>query len=423
MTTNWQNPRAYWKMALIVLVLILLCLGVYASAQYLQIRAQLQYVDLTTTPPRPADKRILLTSTNSTELLAGIDNCDKLGTLSEDPPDRTIKYRNADLGLEFDVPFNPKWGSEKYKLNPYDEYKDKYSASPYPFNVNIRFGHVECYVVKSIDTFVSMPRAYGLSVEPAKSEEDIIQSDRGIIVKKIIGSVTVLLMKCSGNNFCDEEVIVLSKKYNYIISSIDSRGDAEETYQRFLPILKTMKLTLDNQESSSKNNTNEIISQTYTCGELVTLNQDPPDRFIKYRNADLGLEFDVPFNPSWSNEKYKLKPYDEDKKYPLGALRFGPLICTNEGIIRSYFLIVEPKISKQDIIRLNAPDLVRYTEEKEVENLRVLIIEDCLEERYCEKRVTVLGKKFNYSLKETRADTEGIYQQFLPVLETFKLVE
>ena len=227
-----------------VLVLILLCLGIYASAQYLQIRAQLQYVDSTTTSPRPEDQRILLTSANSTEVLAGIEDCDKLGTLNEDPPDRTVKYRNPDLGLEFDVPFNPKWGSEKYKLNPYDEYKDKYSASPYPFNVNIRFGHVECYVVKSINTITAVVRSYGISTEPKRNEKEVIQANKSNnIDKKEIGQITVLLIKCNGQDFCDEMVIVLGKKYNYqILGYYDVYGNAEAIYKKFLPVLESVKL-------------------------------------------------------------------------------------------------------------------------------------------------------------------------------------
>lgn len=243
MATSWQDLHKYWKVALIVLAVVLLCLGVYASAQYLQIQSRLQDVDLTTTLPRLGDKRILLTSTNSTEVLASIDNCDKLGTLNNDPPDRTVKYSNPDLGLEFDVPFNPKWGSEKYKLNPYDEYKDKYSASPYPFNVNIRLGPIECFMYESIGGIhVAAPRTLGLSVKPAQSEQDIMQSDE-LNEKKIIGNITVLLMKCNGKDFCDEMAIILGKKYNYQINSYYAgSGDTEAIYKKFLPVLKTIKL-------------------------------------------------------------------------------------------------------------------------------------------------------------------------------------
>ena len=41
--------------------------------------------------------------------------------VNNDPPTETVQYKNDKYGISMKLPYSPNWGSDQYKLQPYDE--------------------------------------------------------------------------------------------------------------------------------------------------------------------------------------------------------------------------------------------------------------------------------------------------------------
>lgn len=84
---------------------------------------------LTVTPtPTAVDNRILLTPETILRYCdignpATLNRCGN-EQFNYDPPTTTVTYTNAAKGIKFEVPYNPKWGNDTFRINPYDEAPD-----------------------------------------------------------------------------------------------------------------------------------------------------------------------------------------------------------------------------------------------------------------------------------------------------------
>lgn len=80
----------------------------------------------TVTPtPTAVDNRILLTPATILQYCdignpATLNRCGN-EQFNYDPPTTTVTYTNAAKGIKFEVPYNPKWGNDTFRVNPYDE--------------------------------------------------------------------------------------------------------------------------------------------------------------------------------------------------------------------------------------------------------------------------------------------------------------
>lgn len=94
---------------------------------------------LTATPtptptPTPADNRILLTPETIPQY-CDISNpamLNRCGTeqFNYEPPTTTVTYSNPAKGLSFAVPYNPEWGNDTFRINPYDEVANGINFGP-----------------------------------------------------------------------------------------------------------------------------------------------------------------------------------------------------------------------------------------------------------------------------------------------------
>jgi hypothetical protein len=137
-----------------------------------------------------------------------------------------IRYSNVTKGLSFDLPFNPKWGGLRFRLNPYDETDN-----------GINFGYMFAF------EGCGWVREYNLNLLPVKSIKNIleeIKADNFVgypdPIQKKIGDV--LVVEYTEGEFCSEaEIIILGVKYNYKLAALCS-----EDFVRLEEIVKSMKL-------------------------------------------------------------------------------------------------------------------------------------------------------------------------------------
>lgn len=64
------------------------------------------------------DSRVLLTQQNIAKYNNSPDCKEKF---NNDDPVIQVTYKNKMKGISFNVPYNPKWGNEKYRISPYEE--------------------------------------------------------------------------------------------------------------------------------------------------------------------------------------------------------------------------------------------------------------------------------------------------------------
>ncbi len=89
----------------------------------------------TPTPtPTAVDNRILLTTETALQYcdIGNPATLNRCGTekFNYDPPTTTVTYTNAAKGIKFEVPYNPKWGNDTFRINPYDEMAEGISFGP-----------------------------------------------------------------------------------------------------------------------------------------------------------------------------------------------------------------------------------------------------------------------------------------------------
>lgn len=159
------------------------------------------------------DARILLTLQNLNQYnVQSAVSCNE--EFNNDAPSTTVNYKSEEFGISIDVPYNPKWGSDRFKINPYDIYNsnDGYFIS---------FG--------SMDVFEACgwTRHYNLSFLPAINSDDVIskiKSDHNypamypvLPTVKDINGLEVVEYEVSG--FCSYPTLeVIGKKFNYLFS-------------------------------------------------------------------------------------------------------------------------------------------------------------------------------------------------------------
>lgn len=161
----------------------------------------------------PLDKRILLTPENISQYNPPEKpNCSE--KFNKDIPNLIIKYYDEEKGISIDIPYNSNWGNEKYKINPYEKWKDK-SGKEY-----LLFGPITDFEA------CSWVQSYALSFSPARSADIIMKEMEEIpyypeifIVKPTKKSINGLdIVEAQSYGLCDNgEIEIVGKKYNYIL--------------------------------------------------------------------------------------------------------------------------------------------------------------------------------------------------------------
>ena len=137
------------------------------------------------------------------------------------------------------------------------------------------------------------------------------------------------------------------------------------------PIATTTKTQDDRtllEPSSGRNYNPDEFTNDNTDSCFVDFNQDAASTTVTYESSARGLQLDLPHNPDWGTDEYRINPYDEisgslfDGSSP--ALLYGPLLSGVEGCgwirdTRIEFLearsVAEAKQAAQDSGNLEFP--------------------------------------------------------------------
>lgn len=155
-----------------------------------------------TPPVAPNDNRQLISSQDFYNKQAEV--VDKfVGKMNTSPATTTILYSDTSEGLEIQLPFNPLWGTDKYKFAPYEDIMN-----------GIVFGYVDACP----EGAGCLARQYSLDFEPAKSAADVIRDESKTGTKSItykVGSFTVVQSDDEPGLCSRTFLTVIGKKMNY----------------------------------------------------------------------------------------------------------------------------------------------------------------------------------------------------------------
>jgi len=168
------------------------------------------------------DTRILLNPENI-EQYNTPPNCQE--KFNFDSADTSVDYANSAKGISVQIPYNPSWGSDKYKINPYDENEREVSFGP--------IGAFEA---------CGWTRSYFIRFLPAKSADAVISSLRSETkpTKAIINGLNTV--KYTDFGLCLYPTLqVIGKKYNYEFVPVCGL-EIEKEFKFLENIVKTVKL-------------------------------------------------------------------------------------------------------------------------------------------------------------------------------------
>jgi hypothetical protein len=188
----------------------------------------------------PEDGRTLLTLTNAEELISqnSITRCDI--DFNDAKPTTAATFSQQESGLSVELPYNPDWGNEQFKIQPYE----RFELSPGP-NQTINFGPM--FVGEGCGWF----RAYTLQIGQQRSAQVLIngltessQTSTPMVVGEPqqvkIGDLTAVKYEEVG--LCNGQTIeVIGQSHNYILRPLCG-GDSKEEFEFLESIVKTIRL-------------------------------------------------------------------------------------------------------------------------------------------------------------------------------------
>lgn len=130
---------------------------------------------------------------------------------NKDAPNTTFTYSSQTRGIAFEVPYNTKWGNQKFYLPPFVE---AIEDGPKLFFGNISVGFEGgCGVGREMITYFLPPKTAAEELQVAEKWEGVKTS-----TKKIINDLEVVAYEVDLEAYCDttsKHAIVIGKKFNY----------------------------------------------------------------------------------------------------------------------------------------------------------------------------------------------------------------
>ncbi|RLC35364.1 hypothetical protein DRH14_01105 [Candidatus Shapirobacteria bacterium] len=254
-TPNQTPPNKTTTFLFGGLVLLLLSFIIYQQYQIKSLSSRQSSVSTTTdtTPtiasvlpttapllPTPTpDTRILLTPDNIQQYNQPYDQaCDV--QFNYDPPTTTVTYVDSDKGLSIEIPNNPNWGNDQYRINAYDENLATQK------DVIVQFGPIgpfEGCTWTRLDTILFEP------AKTIKQTEVSLRSDLGPNTTSSSSLRQITLTNgLTAFEYIDEgigriyTIEVVGKKYNYRISLWPKTDDTSKEFALVESIANTIKL-------------------------------------------------------------------------------------------------------------------------------------------------------------------------------------
>ncbi len=159
------------------------------------------------------------------------ENTDPNTKFNNDKPDTNVKYSDKTLGFEVDLPFNEKWGTSEYKINPYEFSKESNT---------IRFGALG-------DVEGSWDRSYTIKVEDPKTEAEVKADLKQKLDASVYGDLKVIvadsfkIIQYDNAGLCSHPAaIVLGKRHTYTFQA-RCENSPDPAYKLFNEIIRTLK--------------------------------------------------------------------------------------------------------------------------------------------------------------------------------------
>lgn len=181
------------------------------------------------------------------------------------------------------------------------------------------------------------------------------------------------------------------------------------------PSGETEKITTNQSAATTENETENVtpqsekilltpdIYQQYnlpnfpdSCGNEPRFNYDPPTTFATYSKN--GITIQIPYNPHWGSDKFRVNPYDEDKN----RISFGT-IGRGEGcgLERSGHIYLLPPLSidqTNDRIKRETNDDLLWSKPTQ-EQINGLTVVKYGGDGMCSTAIyEIVGKQFNYRI-------------------------
>ena len=176
-----------------------------------------------------AAERVLLTPLSGKSYYnpAGEWNCNV--QFNFDPPTVNVSYSNLLRGISISIPFNEKWGNEKYRINPYDEMGEA-----------ILFGPIESFEA------CAWVRSYSILFTKAETSEQVVsdlQKEGELSFGPVIEMMNNLtIVKYETLGLCSvPRIQVIGKKFNYDIGPTCGI-ERDKEFQFLGSVIQTLKL-------------------------------------------------------------------------------------------------------------------------------------------------------------------------------------
>ncbi len=137
----------------------------------------------------------------------------------------------------------------------------------------------------------------------------------------------------------------------------------------------------------------------------TVLTTDAATETVAFSDASAGFSMDVPYNPLWGNDQYRVGPFElalADQRFYFGPLRVwsGERTCS---WYRNVLYLLEPRTEKEQVNdqRLEAQNTGWDVKALELRTIGSVKVVDTLHAEVAGvacHTLTVLGKKYNYRL-------------------------
>lgn len=245
-----------------------------------------------------------------------------------------------------------------------------------------------------------------------------------LLALAVVIALTAFALVSTRSNQDADDVAKLQQKLNA----------AEETVNRLTAASSTKNGTEDKRILLTTGDLDKYCGLTAPMRTacIENIRTDGPNATETYRNADKGLFIQIPYNTAWSNETFRLRPFDEER-YQVDAnrmeerLAFGHLsLFEGGGVVRWYGLTFMPARSADEAIRSLQADaaangLTGTPEQKTVNGITYLLYN---QDGFCGRpSVEVMGRKANYLLAPMCGTPETAFPFLESIVRTIRLID
>lgn len=234
-----QTPRR--QLVLTIMITAVITTVVIGGATYLwehyflqpQSGSQREATATERQSPIPSDGRVLLTKENKSRYRRDDASCDN--EFNTDAATMVIPYVNREKGISFTVPYNPAWGNEKFRINPYEEVQGDLSY-------HVEYGPLVvfegCGWDRTNSVSFSEPKSASAYIAELKAENDYPESYS--LPPTIVHINGLEVVKYMTDGFCSyPTMVVIGKKHNYSFGPICG---GKEDFPTLEKTIKTIKL-------------------------------------------------------------------------------------------------------------------------------------------------------------------------------------